>query len=95
MRIKIDGYLPLELVDLLNEEGHDAASALGQELGGVLDSRLADRCQAEERALVTLDIGFADNGHSGGSSAWLTRTKHSACDGRSEGSGAPYGRARA
>jgi len=60
MRFKLDENLPLELMDLFNGEGHDATSVLGQELGGATDSALAEHCRAEERALVTLDAGFAD-----------------------------------
>ena len=60
MRFKLDENLPLELVDLLKAEGHDAASVLGQELGDASDSILAEHCRAEERALVTPNVGFAD-----------------------------------
>jgi predicted nuclease of predicted toxin-antitoxin system len=60
MKFKLDENLPLELVDLFKGEGHDAASVLGQQLGGACDSTLAEHCRAEKRALVTLDIGFAD-----------------------------------
>ena len=60
MRLKLDENLPLEVVDVLKAEGHDAASVLGQELGGATDPTLAEHCRTEERALVTLDVGFAD-----------------------------------
>lgn len=60
MRFKIDENLPLEIVDLLGAQGHDVATVLGQELGGATDSMLAEHCRTEERALVTLDAGFAD-----------------------------------
>ena len=60
MKFKLDENLPLELVDLLKAEGHNAASVLGEELGGATDSTLAEHCRTEERALLTLDVGFAD-----------------------------------
>jgi len=60
MKFKLDENLPLELVDLLKAGGHDAASVLGQELGGATDAILAEHCRAQERALVTVDVGFAD-----------------------------------
>ena len=60
MKFKIDENLPLELVNLLSTAGYDVASVLGQELGGATDSSLAEHCRAEERALLTLDLGFAD-----------------------------------
>lgn len=40
--------------------GHDATSVLAQELQGEPDSRVAEVCLTEARALVTLDVGFAD-----------------------------------
>lgn len=60
MKFKIDENLPLELVNLLNAAGHDVASVLGQEMGGATDSMLAEHCRSEDRALMTLDVGFAD-----------------------------------
>jgi predicted nuclease of predicted toxin-antitoxin system len=60
VRFKIDENLPPELADLLSAEGHDVASVLEEKLGGASDATLAQHCRAEERALVTLDVGFAD-----------------------------------
>lgn len=60
MKFKIDENLPVELVTLLGSAGHDVASVLSQGLGGATDSVVAERCQAEDRALLTLDVGFAD-----------------------------------
>jgi predicted nuclease of predicted toxin-antitoxin system len=60
VKFKIDENLPLELVNLLNSVGHDVASVLDQKLGGAIDSTLAEHCRAEGRALLTLDLGFAD-----------------------------------
>jgi len=60
VKFKIDENLPLELVNLLSAAGHDVASVLGQELGGATDPTLAEHCRAEDRALMTLDVGFAD-----------------------------------
>ena len=60
MRFKVDENLPLEVAERLRACGHDAQTVLEQELGGSDDSRLAALCQREGRALVTLDMDFAD-----------------------------------
>jgi predicted nuclease of predicted toxin-antitoxin system len=60
MRFKIDENLPHETCDLLNRAGHDAISVAQQELSGAADSRIYQICQHEQRALVTLDLGFAN-----------------------------------
>lgn len=60
MKFKTDENLPLEVVDLLRQEGHDALSVVDQQLAGRPDVDVASVCQTEERALVTLDLDFSD-----------------------------------
>ena len=60
MRFKLDENLPLELADLFNRTGHDAETVLDQELGGARDADLALVCVQEGRAIVSLDMDFAD-----------------------------------
>jgi predicted nuclease of predicted toxin-antitoxin system len=60
VKFRIDENLPLELENLLGTAGHDVTSVLGQEMGGVTDLALAEHCRTEQRALITLDVGFAD-----------------------------------
>ncbi len=60
MKFKIDENLPADFAEVLHSAGHDAATVLGQGLGGKPDSLIADACQKESRILVTLDKGFAD-----------------------------------
>jgi predicted nuclease of predicted toxin-antitoxin system len=60
MRFKVDENLPTELTQLLVERGHDAHTVLDQRLGGSPDARIAEVCKREDRALITLDLGFAD-----------------------------------
>ena len=60
MRFKVDENLPHEVCDLLNRAGHDAISVGEQGLSGSDDARIYERCQDEERALITLDVGFAN-----------------------------------
>ena len=60
MRFKLDENLPVELTDLFRDAGHDAMTALDQNLKGARDSDLAAVCRREGRAIVTLDTDFAD-----------------------------------
>ena len=60
MRFKLDENLPVEVVELLREAGHDAATILEQDMGGERDPDVAAVCQHEVRALITFDTGFAD-----------------------------------
>lgn len=60
MRFKLDENLPNEAADLLSTAGHDVTTVLLQGLGGGSDPKLAQVCHREARALVTLDLDFAD-----------------------------------
>lgn len=60
MRFKIDENLPVEIAEVLRLSGYDAATVLEQDLGGSSDAELAALCRQELRALVTLDMDFAD-----------------------------------
>ncbi len=60
MRFKIDENLPIEIADTLQQAGHDAETIHSERLTGATDQHLSEVCQKEERALITLDIGFAD-----------------------------------
>ena len=60
MKLKLDENLGQRLVALFEDAGHDVATVLGEGLCGFSDSRLMGRCLAEQRALVTLDLDFAN-----------------------------------
>ena len=60
MKFKVDHNLPVELAALLHESGHEAATAVAQGLADAGDDALAAHCRAEERCLVTLDLGFGN-----------------------------------
>lgn len=60
MKFKIDENLPVEAAEVLQQAGHDAITVLDQNLGGDPDLTIVAICQREDRALVTLDIDFAD-----------------------------------
>jgi predicted nuclease of predicted toxin-antitoxin system len=59
-QFKIDENLPVEAARVLVTAGFDALTVIDQELGGKADDVLADFCRMEGRALITLDMGFAD-----------------------------------
>jgi predicted nuclease of predicted toxin-antitoxin system len=60
MKFKVDENLPIEAAELLRGAGHDASTVLEELLGGRPDADIASVCQREGRALVTLDMDFAD-----------------------------------
>lgn len=60
MRFKVDENLPVEAAELLRAAGHDSLTVLDQEMGGRADRNVADAIRDEKRALVTLDLDFAD-----------------------------------
>ncbi len=60
MRIKVDEDLPRIVASLLAEAGHEAATVLGEGLGGTKDESLWPTLQQEQRLLVTADKGFGD-----------------------------------
>lgn len=60
MRFKIDENLPREFALMLRDAGHDAHDVVEESLGGQPDDRIAERCRAEDRVIVTLDLDFAD-----------------------------------
>lgn len=60
IRFKIDENLHPELASFIQEHGHDAVTVWDQGLRGTPDTNLAQVCRAEGRALITLDLDFAD-----------------------------------
>lgn len=60
MQFKIDENLHEDIALLLRSAGHDAQTVHDEGLRGAVDPVLADHCFQEGRALVTLDLDFAD-----------------------------------
>jgi len=60
MKFKLDENLPVEASTLLREAGHDALTVLDQNMGGEPDEHIIQICSQEKRALITLDLDFAD-----------------------------------
>nr|WP_199789416.1 DUF5615 family PIN-like protein [Sorangium cellulosum] len=58
--MKVDENLPEEVAELLRQAGHDASTVLEQGLGGRADPDIARVCATEGRALLTLDVDFAN-----------------------------------
>jgi predicted nuclease of predicted toxin-antitoxin system len=60
MRFKLDENLPVDLAKIFRTAGHDASSVFEQGLSGEQDQTLLQICGSEGRALITLDLDFAD-----------------------------------
>jgi predicted nuclease of predicted toxin-antitoxin system len=60
MKFKLDENLPAAAVRVLADAGHDVSTALQERLGGKPDSRVAETCKLERRALITLDNDFGN-----------------------------------
>ena len=60
MQFKTDENIPPDVAVLLREQGHDAVTVWDQKLQGCSDEDIAHVCRTEDRALITLDIDFAD-----------------------------------
>ena len=63
MRFKIDENLPTEAKQLLLQAGYDAATVEDELLSGASDSDIAIICRREQRAIISLDLDFADIRH--------------------------------
>lgn len=59
-KIKVDENLPGEAAELLAGAGHDAVTVSDQRMVGEPDANIANVSLREGRAIMTLDLGFAD-----------------------------------
>ena len=60
MRFKVDENLHSDVTLLLCRHGHDAMTVLEQGLRGHAGRKIAEVCREDRRAIVTLDLDFAD-----------------------------------
>jgi len=60
VRFKVDEDLPREVAVLLRSVGHEAETVHDEGMSGFADEDIGKKCQDESRALVTLDVGFAN-----------------------------------
>jgi predicted nuclease of predicted toxin-antitoxin system len=60
LKFKVDENLPTEAAELLVVAGYDAVTVSDQRMAGQPDENLGGVCQSEGRAVVALDLDFAD-----------------------------------
>jgi predicted nuclease of predicted toxin-antitoxin system len=60
MKFKVDENLPVEVAQLLRTASHDATTVGEQHMSGCRDWGIAKAVRDEQRALITLDLDFAD-----------------------------------
>jgi predicted nuclease of predicted toxin-antitoxin system len=60
LKFKLDENLSPALAGVFSVAGHEAHSILEQSLGGKSDAAVIEVCARESRALVTLDLDFAN-----------------------------------
>lgn len=60
MKFKLDENFGTRTQRLIVEAGHDVHTVHQESLSGAADQQLYERCCAEGRCLVTLDLDFAD-----------------------------------
>jgi predicted nuclease of predicted toxin-antitoxin system len=60
MRLKLDENLRQRGKELLDAAGHDVCTVPEQDLCSATDEQLAIRCCEDGRAIITLDLDFAN-----------------------------------
>ena len=60
MRAKLDENLGTRGADLLRSAGWDVATVFGEDLCAASDATRAEVCRAEDRALLSFDVDFAN-----------------------------------
>ena len=60
MRLKLDENLGSQGYSILAGAGHDVSTVTHQQLESAIDQELIDKCLAENRGLVSLDLDFAN-----------------------------------
>jgi predicted nuclease of predicted toxin-antitoxin system len=58
--LKLDENLDVRLATLLADAGHDAATVRQEGLCGARDEQVFEAARTEDRALITLDLDFAN-----------------------------------
>mgnify|MGYP000314760160 CR=1 FL=1 len=60
MKFKVDENIPEDALTLFVAQDLDVETVYTEELGGASDFELIEKCQQEKRALITLDLDFAN-----------------------------------
>jgi len=60
MKIKLDENMPVDVINILGNAGHDAHSVYSEGIEGCSDRQLITICKKEKRLLITLDNDFSN-----------------------------------
>lgn len=60
MKLKLDENLNERGIALLTAGGHEVSTVVLQKMQSALDTEVIEACRKEDRALVTLDLDFAN-----------------------------------
>lgn len=60
MKLKLDENLGSSALRACQDAGHDTSTIHLQQMGGAPDSAVHEVCRSEDRALITLDLDFAN-----------------------------------
>jgi predicted nuclease of predicted toxin-antitoxin system len=60
MLFKVDENLHADVAKVLRSRGHDALTVHDQAMRGSTDAHLGDVCRTEGRAIISLDLDFAN-----------------------------------
>ncbi len=60
MKIKLDENFSVQLVDMIEKDGHEVETVYSENLSGKHDEVIYQKCISEKRILFTLDLDFAN-----------------------------------
>jgi predicted nuclease of predicted toxin-antitoxin system len=60
MKVKLDENMPTAMAELLRGAGHDSATVAEEGLSGTDDKQILRTATAEDRIVITFDVGFGN-----------------------------------